>query len=692
MAELPRPRHPLAQPPATEPGRTPPPGPAGGAHTAGTVLSEALRLDPLTATRALSRANQPDGWRCTGCSWTPDGHLCARGARDLGHQATSRRAGVSFFARHPVSSLLGWSDRKLASAGRLTRPMVRHPDSAHYVPIGWEHALQLVSDSVAEVPRERIAVHAGGDLSVETAFLAGLWAREWGVDALTSSLDLGWRGALAQLGGRPRLRAADLEAADGILLFCQDLSQTHPRVLRALAGARERGARIVTVGSWVEAGMQRWIDPTQLDEWGGDGVRITDLYLRLRPGGQAALLHALGRGQGDLDSLPQQCGIEAPRIRRAAQRLAGCQRMVVLVDDAFVHAPHDPLGALLTWLARSGHLDRPGCGVLPLPGEASPWDLIAAGFTGIPEAGFADRVARELGLRPNSTHTALPAALERLSEGDGVFFGLRGDWLTSHPDTDRVAQALKRSALTVHVDSHLRRAHLLTGRRSLLLPCLSPADVDEQPTGPQASLRLDSTGGVHKSYGIVPPPGPYVLSSQVVVACLALATLREDTLVDWFALARDTARVRHHLARIVPGWQDLERRVGAGTVAWRADRPPSAPDPAPEAPAPDEGLRLGLLRAGGEHRSQPLEYGDPTRGLGLGRRVLWLHPDELTAQGLVEGDTVHLVHADGTHAARGFTVLAAPIARDTVLAYAPEALAALPSGAPLEGARVLLRK
>src|SRR4029077_12855310 len=93
-----------------------------------------------------------------------------------------------------------------------------------------------------------------------------------------------------------------------------------------------------------------------------------------------------------------------------------------------------------------------------------------------------------------------------------VFFALGGNFLSATPDTEYTAEALRRCRLTAHVSTKLNRAHLVTGRQALILPCLGRTEVDAQATGNQFVTVEDSMSVVHASRGGLPPASEHLLS------------------------------------------------------------------------------------------------------------------------------------------------------------------------------------
>src|SRR5262249_12637597 len=142
-----------------------------------------------------------------------------------------------------------------------------------------------------------------------------------------------------------------------------------------------------------------------------------------------------------------------------------------------------------------------------------------------------------------------------------VFFAMGGNFLSATPDTDFTAAALRQCRLTAHVSTKLNRAHLITGERALILPCLGRSEIDIQSSDPQFVSTENSMGVVHMSQGSLQPASPELLSEPQVVVRLAQATLGHRTSVDWDGLVSDYDNIRSKIERVVQGFQDYNRRV-----------------------------------------------------------------------------------------------------------------------------------
>lgn len=171
------------------PGVHPYGGPAGG-WGALKAVAEALHGQEVVVdgVKTLLRTNQPHGFDCPGCAWPDPKHtssfeFCENGAKAVTWEATSKRTTPEFFAIHPVSELLNWSDYDLENEGRLTHPMVHDPKTDHFIPISWDEAFARIGAALKALPDPNAAeFYTSGRASNEAAFLFQLFVRAYGTN------------------------------------------------------------------------------------------------------------------------------------------------------------------------------------------------------------------------------------------------------------------------------------------------------------------------------------------------------------------------------------------------------------------------------------------------------------------------------------------------------------------------------
>nr|WP_308726846.1 molybdopterin dinucleotide binding domain-containing protein [Frankia casuarinae] len=275
-----------------------------------------------------------------------------------------------------------------------------------------------------------------------------------------------------------------------------------------------------------------------------------------------------------------------------------------------------------------------------------------------------------------------------------VFLGMGGNFVAASPDTAVTEAAMRSCRLTVQVSTTLNRSHVVTGRAALILPALGRTEIDVQAAGPQQVSVEDSMGMVHASRGGLAPAGPGLRSEVAIVCGVAAATLAgqpevaESGTADRVGLAGDYRRIRAHIARVVPGFTDYEAGL-AELGGFPLPHPPrdSRTFPTPSGRAaltvntcevlrvPPGHLLLQTVRSHDQYNTTIYGMDDRYRGVRRGRRVVFVHPDDLDDLGIADGTHVDLVGVwtDGMdRRAENFRVVAYPTARGCAAAYFPE--------------------
>jgi molybdopterin-dependent oxidoreductase alpha subunit len=277
-----------------------------------------------------------------------------------------------------------------------------------------------------------------------------------------------------------------------------------------------------------------------------------------------------------------------------------------------------------------------------------------------------------------------------------VFFAMGGNFLSATPDTEFTAVALSRCNLSVHVSTKLNRAHVITGKQALILPCLGRTDGDEQVNGPQFVSVENSMGIVHTSRGNLEPPSDQLLSEPAIVARLAVATLGTRTGVNWLHLVEDYDRIRDLIGRVVPGCEDMNRRVrhkGGFYLpnAARDDEYKTKTGKANFVVSAVESILLEpgqflltTLRSHDQYNTTIYGLDDRYRGIFRGRRVVLINPHDLQEHGWKAGERLDITShfpVDGRvelRTAPRFLVVPYEIPRRCVATYFPEANVLVP--------------
>jgi molybdopterin-dependent oxidoreductase alpha subunit len=667
--------------------------------------------------------------------------FCESGAKAVAHEATSRRIGREFFASYPVAELRAREGRWLEAQGRLAEPVRLRPGADYFEPVAWDEAFAAAGAALRALGAPSRAVfYTSGRASNEAAFLWQLFARRFGTNNLPDCSNYCHESSGTGLGemigvGKGTVSLEDFELADLILVVGQNPGTNHPRMLATLESAARRGARIVSVNPLREVGLVRFKHPQRPLRALRGGTPLADRFVRVRVGGDVALLKgvmkellALDAERGGvldrdflerhttgfeafraaLDAQPwsaleAQSGIARREMRELAELYAGAERTIAcwamgLTQHRFGVAN---VQELMNLLLLRGNVGRPGAGPCPVRGHSNVQGDRTMGIHERPSAAFLDRLGAEFGFEPpRAPGFASVAAIEAMARGDvRAFLALGGNFAAASPDSERTERALGGVSLGVHVATALNRTHLATGGDVFLLPCLGRTERDVQGRREQFVTVEDSMSFVHRSRGALEPASPALRSEPAIVAGLARAALGPADTVPWEALVGDYDRIRERIARVVPGFDDFNRRVRTGAgftlpsgARTRAFTTPSGRAAFVALPLPRIELAPGqllMMTVRSHDQFNTTVYGDDDRYRGVrgGRRVVLVHPDDLAERGLAEGDLVDLVSHFGeeTRAVRGFRALAYDVPRGCAATYFPEANPLVPLGAFADG-------
>jgi molybdopterin-dependent oxidoreductase alpha subunit len=533
--------------------------------------------------------------------------------------------------------------------------------------------------------------------------------------------------------GKGSVLIDDLAQADLIVILGQNPGTNHPRMLSALADAKKAGTRIVAINPLPEAGLMRFDDPQTPKGLVGLGTPLADRFLQVKVNGDLALFKAFNHLLVERDLLEpgsvvdrafverhtdgfdafvadtkdlswtdvlDATGLSRDEITGAADELATSERIIVCWAMGLTqHRNSVPtIREIVNLLLLRGSIGKPGAGVCPVRGHSNvQGDRTMGIWEQMPDS-FLDGLASEFDFEPPRHHGwDTVDAIRAMRDGRAkVFVGMGGNFASATPDRDVTFAALRSCRLTVHVSTKLNRSHTVTGELAVILPTLGRTERDRQAGGDQFVSVEDSMGMVHQSHGRLPPAAEGLRSEVAIVAGLAQATdavRRRAPHVDWRGLVADYGRVRDHIAHVVPGFADYNERVRV-PGGFALPHPPRDSRTFPTSTGtarftvndlevlrvPDGRLLLQTIRSHDQYNTTIYGHDDRYRGIRSGRRVVFVHEDDLRALGFADGDHVDLVSEwragdDGAVAERraeDFRLVAYPTARGCAAAYFPE--------------------
>ncbi|GAA1797185.1 FdhF/YdeP family oxidoreductase [Nocardioides hankookensis] len=712
------------------------------------AISMKLAVEQMGVRRTaqtLLRLNQADGFDCQGCAWPdPDpshrhtAEFCENGAKAVTEEATRRRVDRAFFLEHSIDDLRDKTDYWLGQQGRITEPMVLRSGATHYEPIAWDQAFELMGGLLNGLASPDEAVfYTSGKTSNEAAFAYQLFARAFGTNNLPDCSNMCHESTSVALAeaigiGKGSVSLEDIHRSKLIVIAGQNPGTNHPRMLSALEIAKQNGARIIAINPLREAGLVRFKNPQKVRGWAGAGTGLADLHLPVRVNGDLALFQAIGALLLEWDAVDHEfvrdhtAGFEewAEAARDldwdAVRRATGLDRSEIVAaarmfqeSDATVICwamgitQHRNAVATVKEIVNvallQGNIGKPGAGLCPVRGHSNVQGDRTMGIWEKPPAHFLDALEKEFGFDPPREHGFdTVQAIEALRDGKAkIFVGMGGNFVSAAPDTEVTEQAMRSADLTVHVSTKLNRSHVVTGREALILPAMGRSERDLTGGRLQRVTVEDSMSAVHASHGPLKPASPYLRSEVDIICSLAIATIGDRHGIPWDAFRSDYTEIRHRIARVVPGCAAYDEKVSqpggfvlphpprdSRTFKTEVGKAIFTTSPTDVLHVPEGRLLLQTLRSHDQFNTTIYGLDDRYRGIHNGRRVVFVHPDDITALGLADGSVVDLVSewSDGSERrAPEFRVVPYEQPRGCAAAYYPETNPLVPLGSTAIG-------
>jgi len=153
-------------------------------------------------------------------------------------------------------------------------------------------------------------------------------------------------------------------------------------------------------------------------------------------------------------------------------------------------------------------------------------------------------------------------------------------------------------------------------------------------------------------------------------------------------MAQNHDLIRAHISRVVAGCEDYSAKADrpggfvlphpprdSRTFETSTGRAHFVPSPLEVLQVPERHLVLQTLRSHDQFNTVVYGLSDRYRGIENGRRVVFVHPDDIAAQGFSDGDVVDLVshwRDDVRRVAERFRIVAYDTPRGSIAAYYPE--------------------
>ena len=611
---------------------------------------------------------------------------------------------------HPLADFAELDGHELEHLGRLATPIHKAAGADRYRVVDWEFALSRAAERLGATDPGRAMFYSSGRSSNEAGFLFQLFARAWGTNNVNNcsyychqASGVGLRTTIGT--GTSTVELADLARCDLILVIGANPASNHPRFIHKLRDCRNRGGEVIVINPAKEAGLVRFAVPKSAKSMLKGGDWIASDYVQPRIGGDAALFkgmakaileeglearafiaaHTTGFAEYRADALAADwslieagAGLDRERIRGLARRLARASNSVFAWGMGITHHLNgsDTVEAIACLALLTGQIGRPGAGLLPLRGHSNVQGIGTIGVKPVLPSEVMAAIERGFGITlPTERGYDTLAGLEAAHGGKldaAVIMG--GNLLEATPNRAFAREALERVGFKLFLTTTLNRGHVegVEPGEVLVLP-VTARDEEWQPTTQESMfnyVRL-SDGGIERFATVRP---------EVAILADLAARVLPGSPIDFRAFARHR-HIRESIARVVPGMEQLADIDVARREFHVAGRLLHVPEfhtadgkghfvvrPLPRARAP--GLVLTTVRSEGQFNSIVYERTDAYRG-GADRMTVMLHPDDIAAAGMREGDRATLVSDHGRMA--GVTLKAYDVARGSVLAYFPEA-------------------
>ena len=699
------------------------------------------KMGIVRGTRGMLNMNQAGGFDCQSCAWPdPESHrtfaeFCENGAKAMADEGTQKRVGAEFFAKYSIDELRQRSDYWLNDQGRLTEPVIAREGSRHYEPISWERAFETIAGKLNSLASPDEAVfYTPGRTSNEAAFLYQLFVRQFGTNNLPDCSNMCHESTSVALAesiglGKATIRLDDFEKTDLVIVIGQNPGTNAPRMLTSLAAAKKAGAKMIAINPLPEAGLMNFVDPNPqhgnpISLLGFNPVKLADLHLPLRIGGDMAVLKGLmktmlGRerekpgtvfdkefidtkteGYDELiatidatgwDDVFESSGltreqiVEAAEMIMSADRFITCWAMGVTQHRDAVATIQDIVNL---HLLRSA-IGKPGAGLCPVRGHSNVQGDRTMGIWEKMNPTFRANLEREFQFTtPEKGGLDTVASITAMRDGSvKVFFAMGGNFAAASPDTEVVENAIRDCDLTVSVLTKLNRTAVMTGKTSLILPCLGRSEIDRQDSGEQFVSTESTMLNVQSSQGIFEPASEHLRSESWIVAKLAKATLGERTTVDWDAMAADYDKIRDAISRVVQGCENYNERIRDKGGFYLPNPPREGVFKTPNGKAlfrsaPLEKITLEpgrllmtTIRSHGQFNTTIYNFRDRYRGIDGSRHVIFMNRNDIEKFGLEPGQLVDITSHfdDGERQIKNFAVVEYEIPTDCCATYFPEA-------------------
>jgi len=701
------------------------------------------KMGIIKSLRTLTTVNQKGGFDCPGCAWPdPDDErtkfeFCENGAKAIADEAMSKKIGAKFFSKYTISELSEKSDYWLNSQGRLITPMYKPINSNSYEEITWENAFKLIGTELKSLKSPDEAIfYTSGRTSNEAAFLYQLFVRVFGTNNLPDCSNMchesSGSGLTETIGiGKGTVTLEDFDNASLVVVMGQNPGTNHPRMLSALESTKKNGGKIIHVNPLPEAGLVRFKHPQDYLRFSFKSTMLSDLHLPVKINGDVALMKGIGKSLLDQknkgnykfdedfisnktnnfneyieslentswDSIIKGSGISQELIEDAGTIFAESKSIIICWAMGLTQHVNavDNIKEAVNLLLIGGHFGRPGAGVCPVRGHSNVQGDRTMGIWEKPKVEFLKSLEQrfEFNAPYEHGHDTVSAIKAMYDNKAKVFLGLGGNFISATPDTDYTAKAIRNTSLTVQISTKLNRSHLITGKKSLILPCLGRTERDVISGKEQFVSVENSMSVVHSSKGTLKPASSNLRSEPNIVANIAKASISQSHNVDWDYLMSDYNNIRDVIEDCIDGFENYNERIKIPSGFYLPNPPKDnqsfsttdgmasfTVNEIPDNSNADGYLTMMTIRSHDQYNTTIYGLDDRYRGIKGNRYVVLMNEKDIEELGFVPKQNVRIISdMDGkVRIVDGFKIMKYEIPQGCIATYFPEANPLVPIG------------
>lgn len=586
---------------------------------------------------------------------------------------------ADYFEKNPLEALMKLTPKQAEDAGRISYPVILEPGANKFRTISWNDALTLISDRLKETQPDEAAFYASGRSSNEAAFLLHSFARVYGSNHTMNcsyychqASGVGLKMAFGT--GTATVDLDDIGRADLVFLIGANPASNHPRLMTQLANLRGRGGEIIVVNPLRESGLETFFVPSQVKSM-LMGSKIASLFVQPKVGGDIAFLvgvlkqldeqglvkqdflaqHADGHYEVlehvrsvDWQRITTDSGVDRSTINETAAKLANSKAAIFAWAMGITHHQWgvDNVLALCNLAVASGHVGRPGAGMMPIRGHSNVQGIGSIGYSPALQDSIREALERAYGgaKLPTTEGYDTHAMIEAADNGKLQFlFNLGGNLWGSNPDSDWASRAMQKVKTMVYLSTKLNPGHFYgRGQTTLILPVLA-RDEEPQPTTQESMFNY-----VRISEGGTPNVEGPIRSESDIICDIADRVLSTQP-VDWKRL-KDLREVRKIIGEIIPGWdkmRTIDDTKEEFTISGRIYHTPAFSTATGKAsmiktPLPDldpDELMLMTIRSEGQFNTVVYEEYDIYRGVPH-RYCILMAAEDIKRLGLKDGQRV----------------------------------------------------